>query len=61
MSKIKMGIFFPKELVHKIDKDRKDVSDSRCVSKILRWSYNEAEIDSLEVGFVGLVSSESMR
>ncbi len=61
MPKIKVGISFPKVLVHKIDKDRKDVSQSRCMSKILRWSYNEAEIDSLDAGFAGLVSSKSMR
>ncbi len=61
MPKIKVGISFPKELVPKVDKDRKDVSLSRYISKILGWSYKEAEIDSLEVGFAGLVSSESMR
>jgi len=61
MPKIKLGLSFPKELVHKIDRDRKDVSHSRYISKILGWSYNEPEIDSLEFGFVGLVSSESTR
>jgi hypothetical protein len=60
MPKIKVGIC-AKELIPEIDKDRKDVSHSRCTSKILRWSFNEAEIDSLEVGFIGLVSSESIR
>jgi hypothetical protein len=61
MPKIKVGISFPKELVHKIDKDRKNVSYGRCILKILRRSYNDAKIDSLDVGFVGLVSSESTR
>ncbi len=62
MPKIKAGISFPPELVHKINKDRKDVSyNSRCISKIPRSPHNEIKVDSLEVGFVGLVSSESMR
>jgi hypothetical protein len=61
MPKNKVGISSPKELVHEIDRDTKDVLHRRCMSKILRWSYDKAEIDSLEVGFVGLVSSESMR
>ncbi len=60
MEKIRMGISIPKELVHKIE-DRREVVRSRYISKILTWSYNDAIIDSLEVGFVGLVSSESVR
>ena len=62
MPKIKTGIFFPKGLVHKINKDRIDIlQNSRCRSRILRRPHTEIKIDSLEVGFGGLASSESMR
>jgi hypothetical protein len=61
MPKIKVEIPFPKELVRKIDKDKKVVSRSQRISKTLRWPYNDAKIDSLNTGFVGLVSSESTR
>lgn len=61
MPKIKVEISFPKEWVHKIDKDRKNVSYGRRISNILRWSYNDIKIGSLDVGYLGLVSSESTR
>ena len=61
MPKIKEEISFPKEWIYKIDKDRKNLSYGRRISNILRWSYNDVEIDSLDVGFIGLASSKSTR
>lgn len=61
MPEIKVGISFPHGFLHKMDRDRRDVSHYRCISKILGWSYNKSKIDSLEFRASKTKSSESIR
>jgi hypothetical protein len=59
---IPIGISISKQMIEFIDKDRKDVSRSRYLSRILEKSYaKKKETDSLESSFCGLRSSESQR
>ena len=61
--KVPIGISLPNEFIKEIDKDRKDISRSRYLLRLLESSYTKRDLEksSLDTSPAKATPSESLR